>query len=333
MRGRGITYDTGFFPGRRDSRPGFTAAAARAEMRVIAEELRCTAVRVTGGVPERLSDAARAAAAEGLEVWFSPFPCETEPAALLSYFADCAHRAEELRRAGAEVVLMLGCELSLFVPGFIDGDTTFDRIAVLASGTADYGRLLPEIRARLGQFFTACLAEVRDIFGGRITYASGTWEFLDWTPFDLVAVDAYRDARNAERFGEELRRLFSYGKPVVVSEFGCCTYQGAGDRGGMGWAILTEDRRIDGAYVRDEGEQVRYLRELLALFEESGVDSAFWFTFAGYELPHHPADPRLDLDLASYGLMRVGPDGALTAKEAFHALAAAYSSTYSSTHS
>jgi hypothetical protein len=42
-----------------------------AEIRVIARELGCTAVRVTGGDPERIGVAARAAAAEGLEVWFS----------------------------------------------------------------------------------------------------------------------------------------------------------------------------------------------------------------------------------------------------------------------
>jgi hypothetical protein len=63
--------------------------------------------------------------------------------------------------------------------------------------------------------------------------------------------------------------------------------------------------RISGSYVRSESEQVVYLRELLSIFEEEGVDSAFWFTFAGYGLPHRP-DPVLDLDLAVRGDQTAG---------------------------
>jgi len=32
------------------------------------------------------------------------------------------------------------------------------------------------------------------------------------------------------------------------------------------------------------------MRDLFAFFDEEAVDTAFWFTFAGFELPHHP-DP------------------------------------------
>jgi hypothetical protein len=73
MRGKGINYDTGFMPGNR-SRPDFDPAVVAAEIRVIARDLGCTAVRITGADPERIGIAAQAAAAEGLEVWFSPFP-------------------------------------------------------------------------------------------------------------------------------------------------------------------------------------------------------------------------------------------------------------------
>jgi hypothetical protein len=66
--------------------------------------------------------------------------------------------------------------------------------------------------------------------------------------------------------------------------------------------------RLDGDYVRYEGEQVRYLRELKDVFAEEGVDLAFWFTFAGYGMVTDP-QPRRDLDLASYGLVRLLPGG------------------------
>ena len=104
MRGKGINYDTGFSPGGRGSREHFDAGIVRAEMRVIARELRCTAVRISGGDPGRLSTAGELAAAEGLEVWFAPFPCELTTGQLAPLFADCADRAEHLRRGGANVV-------------------------------------------------------------------------------------------------------------------------------------------------------------------------------------------------------------------------------------
>jgi hypothetical protein len=78
-------------------------------------------------------------------------------------------------------------------------------------------------------------------------------------------------------------------------------------------------------YVRDEGEQVRYLTDLLEVFSGAGVDSAFWFSFAGFGLPRHD-DPRRDLDLASYGVVSILDGGGTRwrPKRSFHALAAAY---------
>jgi hypothetical protein len=135
------------------------------------------------------------------------------------------------------------------------------------------------------------------------------WEPVDWTPFDVAGVDAYRDAGNASRFRLELRQHLRRGKPLAVTEFGCCGYAGAADRGGLGWAILdtsAEPPVLDSDYVRDEHEQVTYLRELTEIFEAEGVDLAFWFTFAGYGLVPGPG-PRRDLDLASYGLVKMTP--------------------------
>jgi hypothetical protein len=50
------------------------------------------------------------------------------------------------------------------------------------------------------------------------------------------------------------------------------------------------------------------MQELNQIFAEERLDLAFWFTFAGY---HQPAssDPRRDVDLASYGLVSMLPEG------------------------
>lgn len=80
MRRHGINYDTGFTPiGEEISRQDFDPGVVRREMRIIADELHCDAVRVSGGDPDRLSTAAEAAAAAGLEVWFAPFPAICGP--------------------------------------------------------------------------------------------------------------------------------------------------------------------------------------------------------------------------------------------------------------
>jgi len=308
MRGKGINYDTGFSPGGKTSRPDFDADIVRREMQVIASELGCTAVRISGGEPDRLSVAGELAAAAGLEVWFAPFLCELTPEQMAPVLADCADRAEHIRRSGAEVVLVTGCELTLFAAGFLPGADVYARIAGLQTPGPELYAAYGAMTAKLNSFLAETVAAARARFAGPVTYASGMWEPVDWEPFDIVAADAYRDATNAGGFRAELRKFLGHGKPLAVTEFGCCPYAGAAGRGGMGWAIIEAAAdgppQLDGDYVRDEGEQVRYLRALRAIFEEEGVDLAFWFTFAGYGLPHH-ADPRRDLDMASYGVVKM----------------------------
>jgi hypothetical protein len=52
------------------------------------------------------------------------------------------------------------------------------------------------------------------------------WEAVDWSLFDFVGVDHFRDARIKDRYVEMLEPLARYGKPVVVTEFGMRAYQG-----------------------------------------------------------------------------------------------------------
>lgn len=335
MRGTGIHYDTGTFPNGDTSRPVFDPDVVERDMRIIARDLNCTAVRITGGDPDRIETAARHAVAAGLEVWFSPFPCEMTNEEMLPYFVDCAERAERLRRDGAGVVLVTGCELSLFARGYLPGDIFNDRIPVLAGPDREAAlRPLPEkVNAFLGELVPA----VRARFGGLVSYASNPLDGVDWSPFDIVGVDHFRSARNAATYRDELRKEFGHGKPVAVLEVGCSTFRGAGDYGGAGWYVAMEPDGVTPKpdLVRDEGEQVRYLDDLMPIFEGEGVDTVFWFSFAGFGTPHRRNGP--DPDLASYGIVkmldeqsgypadeRTRPDMPWEPKEAFHALARHY---------
>ena len=76
MHRRGINYDTGFAPsGDQLSRESFEPAQVRREIEIIARDLHCNAVRISGRDADRIALAAEHALAEGLEVWFAPLPC------------------------------------------------------------------------------------------------------------------------------------------------------------------------------------------------------------------------------------------------------------------
>ncbi len=176
---------------------------------------------------------------------------------------------------------------------------------------------------------------MRQRFGGKLTYASLWFERVDWTRFDFISVDAYRSTEIADQYRAAVRSLVAQGVPVAITEFGCTTHRGAADRGGRGSMIVewngANPIRLDGEYIRDEAEQAAHLRELLDLFDAERVDTAFANTFASYHLPHR-GDPRADLDMASFGVVKVledrrgdtYPDMPWEPKRAFSALADRY---------
>jgi hypothetical protein len=49
------------------------------------------------------------------------------------------------------------------------------------------------------------------------TYASGSWENVDWGIFDIVGIDYYREKFTKKTYREKLRTYFKHGKPVVSS--------------------------------------------------------------------------------------------------------------------
>lgn len=312
MRVKGISYDTGFVKSGATSRRVFDPETVKRELRIIRDDLHCNAVRVMGGDADRIELAATQAADLGLEVWFSPYPLELAADEMLALFADCAERAERLRRRGAEVVFVAGAELSLMNPGFLPGDTTGERVALLRQPDR-VREHIGAVSTRINAFLGEAVAVVREHFGGKVTYASVPLERVDWAPFDILSMDLYRSAETADRFADGVHSLVAQGKPVAITEFGAATYRGAGERGALGLEIVEYDNdgpvRLNGAYARDEAGQATYLRELLEAFEAGGTDAAFVFTFALYDHVHRPdSEPQADLDLASYGIVKTYED-------------------------
>lgn len=316
MRGKGINYDTGFLSAGTTTREPFDPKVVKREMQIIHDDLHCNALRVTGGDPERVEIAATHAAEVGLEVWFCPFTNNLTSAEMLELLADCAERAERLRQSGAEIVLLTGSELSLMTVGVLPGDKLEDRAALLAEPQR-LRPLIPGIRARMHELLSKAVEVVRARFPGKLSYASVPLDAVDWRPFDIISTDAgYRTAEIAARFRDDIRAFVAQGraqgKPVAITEFGCAAYRGAGDLANRGeiveWGDHARPVRFKGEYTRDEGEQARYVRELLDVFEAEGVDHVFVYTFARYDLAHRSASNE-DFDIASAGVVKVLDDG------------------------
>ena len=339
MRAKGMTYDTGFVRSGSNSLERFDRALVERELTIIRDDLHCNAVQVTGGDPERLELAARYAAEIGLEVWFSPYPLELTTDELLMLFTDCAERAERVRTKGAEVVFVTGVELSIMNRGFLDGDSVAERLGRLLSNPDGRLERLAEARSRLDDILREAVAVVRDRFHGKVTYAAIPFEGVDWDLFDFVTLELIRSAEVADQFRSGVRNLVAQLKPVAITGFGTATWHGASGIAPRSMEILERDEtgapfRLNGEYQRDEVGQAAYLNELLEIFETEGVDSAFVFLFALYNLPHRPdGDPRDDLDLASVGIVKVldgyngstYPDMPWEPKAAFAAVAERYS--------
>ncbi|MVU77739.1 hypothetical protein GPX89_10855 [Nocardia sp. ET3-3] len=333
MRAIGVCYDTGFVNRGNSTHEPFETGRVREDMRVIREVLHCDAVRITGGYPDRLKLAASEAAAAGLEVWLCPFLNDVTEEEVLAVVADCAEHAERLRNSGATVVLAVGSELTMFVRGYLPGDTFEDRAAALRTPAGQAA--LAVVPARVNDLLARAARTARERFGGKLTYCGLPFEQVDWEPFDILATDAgYRGADLAPGYRDAMRAFVEQGarleKPVAITEFGCPTFRGGADAGPHGFDIIDWDpdtarpAGLNGSYQRDEPAQAKLVAELLDILDAEGVDAAFCYCFARYDLPHDD-DPSVDLDLASPGVVKVltGEDGSLTwePKLAFRALA------------
>jgi hypothetical protein len=280
MKTKGVSYDVGRVLLGRSWRPIFDPRVVRRELEIIQHDLHCNAVRIAGLELDRLQFASEAALEQGLEVWFSPEIWDRAPEDTLEYLVRAAGTAEELlRRHPDRVIFSVGSELTLFAQGYFPGNNVFERLNHPSFGRTLY---LGSHNARLNSFLARATEAVRNVFHGRVTYASLDLERVNWDPFDIVGVDLYRDRRNRDAYFDLIRGYRALGKPFANMEFGCCTYQGAGDLGGNGWDILDQSTfppKLKGEYVYDQNAQARELEDLLRVNDASGVDAAFVYSF------------------------------------------------------
>ncbi|MFF8695184.1 abortive phage infection protein [Streptomyces sp. NPDC015144] len=330
--GRGLTHRGVCYTIGAGETPGtaWSTTRMRADLRAIKEDLHATSVEVTGDGVDRLNATASEAAELGLHIWLQPTLGDRPAEEILDHLAETGRHLERLRRQGARADLSVGCEFWLFVPGIVPGDNAQERIRNLMDGNFD-----PELMMRRLAAFTERAAAVgRSVFGGKLSYAAAQDDEVDWNLFDIVGIDYYSYFPDRAQYARELRRYLRWGKPLAITEFGTCAYRGAPELGGMGWDTVDYTKQppeIKGDLVRSERTQAAYLTELLGVFEELGLYAAMAFEFLTPDAPYSP-DPRYDLDMASYAVVKPvknrfddpASDWHWEPKQAFHALSRCY---------
>jgi len=304
-------------------RPNFDTRVVNRELEIIKQDLHCNTVRICGLDIERLMVASEDALKQRLEVWLSPEMWDRSQEETLRYITKAAEAAEDLRQRWPEqLTFSLGSESTLFMQGIVEGNNFFERM--------NNPSFWENVKAGkhnkpLNAFLAKGNEAVRQKFHGKVTYFSVPFETVDWSILDFVGVDLYRDARIKDMYGDLVKRFLVHNKPVVIGEFGCCTYQGAEKLGGIGFAImfgmmadyLDLNRslpkafadiikippKVDGHYVRDEGLQAHELNDQLSILDASGVYGAFVFTFVSPTSPYNE-DPKYDSDMASFSLVK-----------------------------
>jgi hypothetical protein len=314
LKYRGVVYDVGLqYNSGSYSVETFNPDLIKYDLSVIVNELHANTVRIEGEDISRLVSATEIAHAAGLKVFFNPWKMGANAEETVAYMKEAAIAAEKLRIQGIDLVFVAGCEYSFFSKGVFQGETLNERIAFMiknATNPAYAQGKSPELTAayeKLNVILSDICKVVRTQFKGSVTYASGTWEEVNWDLFDIIGVDYYRNGESEQQYVDGLKRYKS-SKPLLVMEVGSCTYEGAAARGGGGFAII-QGTNPDGTIkyeggitpIRSEKEQAGYVATQVDLLSKTDAEGVFIFVFA---FPIMYYSEFVDLDMTSFSLVK-----------------------------
>lgn len=326
MKRKGVCYDVGRVLEGSLTRPNFDSKIVQRELEIIRNDLHCNAVRIQSLDIDRLIIASEEALKLGLEVWFSSELFEKSQDETFDYLLKAAEAAESLRVRWPNIIFSLGSELTLFMQGLLEGKNLMER---MSNPSFRENVTAGKHNGPLNDFLSRANAAVREVFHGKVVYFSVPFEKVDWSILDFVGIDLYRDSGMGDMYNKLINYSLRHHKPVIIGEFGCCTFQGAEKLGGQAWAIgfgmmadyfgpkvippawivevLKVPTRIDGHYIRDETLQANEITDQLTILDLAGVEGAFVFTFVS-PLSHYNEDPRFDSDMPSYTLVKSYPE-------------------------
>lgn len=332
MNYKGITYDIGTeYSPNILTRDNLNEDLVRSDMDAIKNKLNCNSVRIYGKASEMLISVSEIALQHGLNVWLSPRLIDGNQENTLAYLKNIASKFEllKVKYPNHELVFIIGGELTIDMNCFIKGDSIHERIANLVKPLFFIKNALG-IRPRYHKTFNLFLKDasslVKKEFSGKVTYASALWEKVDWLDFDFISMNLYKASFNKSFYNQTLKKLISEGKPVAITEFGCCSYNGADDKGPAGYSVLDTTKTppvFKEPCTRNEKVQADYILDLLQTFEKEKVSGSFIFDFYSQKLTYSD-NPDNDYDMASFSITKSLGNNKWEPKESFKRIADYY---------
>ena len=332
MKIKGMNYDIGIqfaFGVPESCNNRFNPEQMKTDFAIIKNDLGCNAIRLSGTNVDEMVTGTELVLQAGLDCWVSPHYIDAPIEVVEKETQECAARVEALRQKypDNEVVFMYGCEMHHFAP-FIPGANFAERIQKLGDP-----KIIAEGTRKLNEYFARTIPEIRRVFHGRITYCTVWFEPIDWTLFDIISLDHYKDMYNNKnnKYIEDLKPFTQLGKPFAVTEIGYCCFEGCSQHGAAGYMQLypVGNGMLNTVMNRAEKEQADALVDALNDIDAAGCDGAFAFTFVYGNMPHVEDDPIRDMDMAGFSVVKTFADGrkgkvfpgtSWDPKEAFYAL-------------
>ena len=219
---------------------------------VINRELGCNAVRLTGTDHNYLFRVAEIAINQGHfdKILINPRFIDCTRDEVLDKIVEFARGAEDLRQRHNGIVFSIGNELAQDTKG-IGSDLRFYQERAMDKWDTGW-------KDTLDDFLEDLSSAVSGVFNGELTYAAGYWELpIDWAGLGLnvISVNEYLDSgRPIADMNRQLSELRAYAdsrrKQLWITEFGCATFEGAFEIGGMAWAekgkTYSQEAQADG---------------------------------------------------------------------------------------
>lgn len=316
----GINYDVGTrYLSWFNTRDFLDYIIVERDFKVIKNELHCNSVTIYGEDISRLIETAKIALEVGLNVVIQPRLIDSNRSRLGAYITEISRQAEILRQQNQLVILNIGCEYSIFSSGIIPGINYSTRILSMILTFF----LMKVYNKKLNDLLKYLVEKSRNEFKGKILYSSGFWEKVDWSIFDFVGINHYIDKYNEDSYERVIQDMTKYDKPIIVTEFGCCSFRGADLLGGSGFKVISWKKkppRLKRKLIRDDSVQSNYISKLLDIFERNNIEGAFIFNYSD-EKNTYSTDSIFDLDMASYGgIVRYDSTKNVLYKESFKAI-------------
>ena len=229
------------------------------------DELSANAVRLQG-YSEWLLKIAKIAKEEGLMVWLQPkFPNVVPEKDFKKLLEKLSRKAEKIDVD----VFLVGNELSLEVNR--ESNEMIDYVDRCLNMRENVIEPLQANPGDFVKFISDLIRILRTHFNGKISYASGSWEFdiVNWEDFDIVCCNQFYFSQTKDNYLELLLKMKAFNKPAVLTEYAFMTIDRAFEAGPLWWYPKEYNVRYD------EDAQAECFLKNVEIIEKANLDGCF----------------------------------------------------------